>query len=86
MYEKKTMMVREGTTGYGSSKGYYNFFYPDMEKECTFVTDCVIENSHWLEHNNLMPIKAKKGFVKGEILEYKDYVVLWVSKEDIEKY
>jgi len=86
MYDKRTMMVKEGTVAYGSSLGHYNFFYPDQDKECQFVSDCVVHRNSWMEHNDFVPVKAPKGFVKGDAVEYEDCVVVWVSREDIEKY
>lgn len=86
MYDKRTLMVKKGTVGYGSTLGHYNFFYPDMHKKCEFISDCVIQRNSWLEHNKFVPVKAPKGFVNGDVVEYEDHIIVWVTREDIEKY
>jgi len=79
------MKVKIGTIGYGSTPGYYNFFYPNVEKECTFICDCIIEHSNWLDYTNLVPVKAPKHVVKGEAFFHNEYAIVWLPREDIIK-
>ena len=79
------MKVKIGTVGYGSTRGYYNFFYPDVGKECVFKIDCIVEHSGWLDYNNLVPVKVPKYAVKGQAFVHNEHAVVWISREDIVK-
>tara|TARA_R110001583_G_scaffold32239_5_gene110328 strand:- start:786 stop:1055 length:270 start_codon:yes stop_codon:yes gene_type:complete len=85
-YKAKSYIVKKGTVGYGSVMGHYNFFYPDEERECIFVSDCVAVKFRWMGYKNFVSVVVPKGSVEGEILEYKGSEVLWVKLEDIEAY
>ena len=86
MYDSRTLMIKKGALGLGSVSGHYNFYYPDETKECTFRNDCIIHKKEWIPQQGYVAVKVKKGFVDGPVLSFKDYDILWVREEDIQRY
>ncbi len=86
MYNSKTKMVRKGTVGKASHVGYYNFYYPDEVKECTFLSDAIVLRPPWTSQKGLVAVRVMGSFLEGSgYMGDKRYVV-WVKPTDIECY
>ena len=57
-------MVEEGTVCYSSKIGQYNFYYPDQNNECKFVSDAIIVEKSWVRVDGLQAVVVPNGFVE----------------------
>ena len=86
IYSGKSKMVKKGTVAKVSDIGHYNFYYPNMSKECVFLSDAIITKPCWMSQNNLVPVKVAGGFLTGPEYKGDKIYVVWVKPTDIECY
>ena len=85
-YEIRTRMVKKGTKCYISEIGYYNFYYPNTDKECKFVSDAIINKLPWALHKGLQAVKVSIGFVESSCESDGKNNIVWISPNTIHTY
>ena len=79
-------MVKKGTVAKTSHIGYYNFYYPDHENECIFVSDAIIVRPPWTSQKGLVAVRVTGGSLEGPDFTGNKKYVVWVKPTDIECY
>jgi len=85
-YLARTKMVRKGTKCYPTEVGHYNFHYPDMTRECEFLSDAVVKEKSWVGHEGLQAVTVPGGFVESLCESNNKINVVWINPEVIEVY
>lgn len=75
--------LKQGTVGYLSYIGYYNFWYPDTEQPITIPTDIEVEHlSLWKNQGDYIAFKIPQIVFKPEDLST-EYVCVWIAADQI---
>jgi len=71
------MILKKGTHCYISEIGYYNFYYPDFNREIILPKDFVVDNLMWRAYNNHMAVNVISP--ENEL----PVTVLWIREDAV---
>jgi hypothetical protein len=71
------MILKKGTICYGSIKGHYDFFYPNLENKFELTMAIEVERLPWISYDDYKPMRV----ISPD--NYLPVKVLWISKEPV---
>lgn len=71
-----TYILAAGTTCYGSTRGHYNFYYPDLTQEYELTLNLEVEDLPWLSSPRIY--KAVKVINPQDYLPFS---ILWILRD-----